>query len=205
MLQVHVPWSGAQHSLTSVTLSLMTFSPYLSNPPMISPWFFSLELIGMAALWVVNQPPSLETMNELSVQFHLPNRPWTPLLRSSSWSFLAVWLLSPLNPSTKTADIPLVPYSNLSPLQRSWDFPLACAIFLGSDWTEAPGPPRLQAQGCHDWTAPFCLFTRLQEIKTSKEYSLTLKFPALLWPPAADTPAVDQPTQGWFIFSFWLF
>ena len=115
------------------------------------------------------------------------------------------------------AEIPLAPIPTLSPLQRSWGFPLACAIFPGSDWSEAPGRPlgsRLRV-ALSELLRSACLpeaksnhagfLLRLQEIETSGDSSLISKLPSLLWPPADEPPTVVQPSQGWFPFLSLLF
>ena len=47
--------------------------------------------------------------------------------------FPGIWLTD--------VEIPLAPIPTLSPIQRSWGFPLVCAIFPGLDWSKAPGLP----------------------------------------------------------------
>ena len=109
-------------------------------------------------------------------------------------------------------EIPLAPIPTLSPLQKSWGFPLACAIFPGSDWTEAPGRPlgyrlrvalsELLRSAClpEAKATHASLLQRLQDISSSGDSLLTSKFPTLLWPPIVESLAVDQPPQGWFSF-----
>ena len=114
-------------------------------------------------------------------------------------------------------EIPLAPIPTLSPIQRSWGFPLVCAIFPGSDWSEAPGLPlgyrlrfalsELLRSAClPEAKANYAGFLlRLQEIGNSGVALLASKLPPLLWPPIAELPTVAQPTQGWFIFHVFSF
>jgi len=114
-------------------------------------------------------------------------------------------------------EIPLAPIPTLSPIQRSWGFPLVCAIFPGADWSEAPGLPlgyrlrfalsELLRSAClPEAKANYAGFLlRLQEIGNSGVALLTSKLPPLLWPPIAELPTVAQPTQGWFIFHVFSF
>ena len=126
--------------------------------------------------------------------------------------------LDPRFPGIRLTDfeIPLAPPPTLSPIEKSWGFPLICAIFPGSDWEDAPGcalgdglrsalSELLRAARLPDAKANHASYlTRLDEI-SGNEDSLLSKVPTLFWPPAVAAPPPARPTLGWFIFYLFVF
>ena len=119
--------------------------------------------------------------------------------------------LDPNFPGLKLADyeVPLAPPSLLSPINNTWGFPLAPAVFPGSSWTvgsDAPSGVRLRIA-----LSQLLRSTSLPEVKANitglkQRYAVILekgasafkpRFPAMIWPPATTVPATQLNPQGW--------
>jgi len=126
--------------------------------------------------------------------------------------------LDPNFPGLKLADyeFPLAPPSLLSPINDTWGFPLAPAIFRGSNWSddsEVPSGVRLRIA-----LSQLLRSATLPEVKANisglkQRYALLLekgpsafkpKYPSLIWPPATTVPPTDLPPQGWLILLAYL-
>ena len=118
--------------------------------------------------------------------------------------------LDPCFPGLKLADyeIPLAPPALLSPINNSWGFPLAPAVFPGSDWSDnsrVPSGTRLRIA-----LSQLLRSAVLPEVKANitglkQRYAVILekgtsafkpKFPTLIWPPASTVPATELPALG---------
>ena len=113
----------------------------------------------------------------------------------------------------KEVEIPLAPPPLLSPVEKTWGFPLICAIFPGSDWEDAPGCAL--GDGLHSALAELLCsaslpdakanhdsyLTRLAELAENED-SLLSKAPTLFWPPAVTDPVPAGSTLGWSFFFF---
>ena len=114
-------------------------------------------------------------------------------------------------PGLKLADyeFPLAPPALLSPINDTWGFPLAPAVFPGSDWTDNSGVPsgvRLRIALSQLLRSPILpevkanitgLKQRYAQLLDKGSSAFKTKFPALIWPPATTVPATELPAQGW--------
>ena len=114
-------------------------------------------------------------------------------------------------PGLKLADyeFPLAPAALLSPINDSWGFPLAPAVFPGADWNDSAGVPsgiRLRIALSQLLRSPILpevkanisgLKQRYAQILEKGSSTFKTKFPPLIWPPATTIPATDLPAQGW--------
>ena len=119
-------------------------------------------------------------------------------------------------PGLKLADyeFSLAPPSLLSPINDTWGFPLAPAIFPGKDWDLDSGIPsglRLRIALSQLLRSPILPEVKANVSGLKQRYATLLekgsssfkpKYPPLIWPPATTIPATDLQPQGRSILLF---
>ncbi|XP_023344977.1 uncharacterized protein LOC111714160 [Eurytemora carolleeae] len=121
-------------------------------------------------------------------------------------------------PGLKLADyeFSLAPPALLSPINDTWGFPLAPAVFPGAEWNEDSSVPsglRLRIALSQLLRSPILPEIKANVTGLKQRYAVLLekgpsaikpKFPTLIWPPATTVPPTALPAQGRFIIASFL-